>query len=114
MSWIDVIELDALVPGRGVRALVGTSPVAIFLLGGGTLHAIDDIDPGTGASVLSRGLTGSLTVDGDRVPTVASPLHKERFDLRSGRCLDRDAAVATWPVRARGGRVEVGASPLGR
>ena len=114
MTWVDVCALDSLVPGRGVRALVGTSPVAVFLLDDGTLHAIDDIDPGTGASVLSRGLTGSRTVDGDRVPTVASPLHKERFDLRSGRCLDGDATVATWPVRACGDRVEVGATPLAR
>jgi nitrite reductase (NADH) small subunit len=43
------------------------------------------------------------------IPTVASPLHKQVFDLRTGACLD-DAAVAVpvFAVREREGRVEVG------
>jgi nitrite reductase (NADH) small subunit len=55
--------------------------------------------------VLARGLVGSV----GEVPIVASPLHKQRFDLRSGRCLDDPAhAVGTWPVDVFDGRVSVG------
>jgi nitrite reductase (NADH) small subunit len=54
--------------------------------------------------VLSRGIVGSR---GD-VPTVASPLHKQVFDLRTGRCLDDDAVgVPVYAVRHRAGVVEV-------
>jgi nitrite reductase (NADH) small subunit len=42
------------------------------------------------------------------VLTVASPMHKQRFDLRTGRCLD-DAGVVvdTVPVRVESGVVQV-------
>jgi NAD(P)H-dependent nitrite reductase small subunit len=118
MSWVTVCRLDELTPGRGVRALVGGCAVAVFLHESGTLYALDDTDPVSGASVLSRGLTGSWPADAGgasedgTVPTVASPLHKQRFDLRTGRCLDADVAVRTWPVRVVRGRVAVGTAPM--
>jgi nitrite reductase (NADH) small subunit len=57
--------------------------------------------------VLSRGLIGDV----DGAPTVASPLYKQRFDLRTGRCLeDSTVDVRTWPVRVHEGRVEVAVS----
>lgn len=70
----------------------------------GTLHAIGNQDPFTGAFVLSRGIVGSR----GEIPTVASPLHKQVFDLRTGACLD-DATVAVpvYAVRVRDGLVEV-------
>lgn len=86
-EWVPVCGTDAIRPGRGVCALVAGHAVAVFLVGG-ELFAIDDLDPCSGASVLSRGLVGSTDVDGDEVVYVASPLKKQRFDLRTGRCLD--------------------------
>jgi nitrite reductase (NADH) small subunit len=56
----------------------------VFLLAEDEVLAIDNLDPCSGASVLSRGLVG----DADGVPTVASPMYKQRFDLRTGQCLD--------------------------
>jgi nitrite reductase (NADH) small subunit len=55
--------------------------------------------------VLSRGIVGCR----GGVPTVASPMFKQVFDLRTGRCLDDpDRAVAAFAVRrGAGGRVEV-------
>lgn len=104
-GWVDVCELAWLIPGRGVTARVAGCTVAVFLLDGGELCAVDDVDPFSGASVLSRGLVGE--VDGE--PTVASPVYKQRFELRSGRCLDDgDVSVQTWPVRVDGSRVVVG------
>ncbi len=59
-----------------------------------SFFAIDNVDPKSGASVLSRGLLGSL---GDRV-VVASPLYKNHFDLRTGECLE----APEHSVRAHG------------
>jgi len=104
-AWQDVCRVDALTPERGATALVAGQPVALFRLDDDEVLAIDDVDPFWGVAVLSRGLVGCL---GGR-DTVASPLHKQRFDLRTGACLDDAAvAVATWPVRINLGRVEVG------
>jgi len=103
--WEAVCQLPRLTADRGAAALVGGERVAIFLLADGGAFAIDDCDPFTGSYVLSRGLVGDV----DGVPTVASPIYKQRFDLRTGRCLD-DASVRvrTWPVRIEDGWVQVG------
>jgi nitrite reductase (NADH) small subunit len=107
MTWTDVCDVAALTPNRGVAALLGDRQVAIFLLEpGNELLAIDNLDPASGAPVLSRGVVGSA---GD-VLTVASPVYKHRFDLRTGRCLDApDLAVGTYPARLVDGRVHVAA-----
>lgn len=109
MTWFDVIEYERLPIDRGVAAMVGSRPVAIFRLADGTVHAIDHVDPFTGVGVLARGLVGSCGT----APTVASPLHKQRFDLRTGECLDGDGAVSCFPVEVRGGMVQVSSTPVG-
>ena len=109
LTWVPVCWADLLTPDRGVAVLVEGHPVAIFLLAATAstpraLHAVDHLDPATGAPVIARGLIGSL---GDR-PYVASPLHKQRYDLTTGECLDDpDLRLVTWPVRISGDRVEV-------
>ena len=85
-GWIEVCEVDRLTPGRGVAALVDGHQVAAFRLADGTLHAVDNVDPCSGAAVLSRGIIG----DAGGTTTVASPLYKQRFDLVTGACLDVD------------------------
>ena len=64
--------------------LVDDRHVAIFRLGEQQFFAIDNVDPKSQASVLSRGLIGSL---GEHI-VVASPLYKNHFDLRTGECLE--------------------------
>ena len=104
MTWVTICDFDRLEPERGVAAIIGTVQVAIFMTHAGNLHAIDNYDPYAQAQVLSRGIVGSR---GD-APTVASPMHKHVYDLRTGVCLDRpDVAVRTYPVRCREGMVEV-------
>lgn len=104
-SWQDVCGIDALTIERGAAALVAGRAVALFRMDDDEVLAVDDVDPFWGVSVLSRGLVGNF---GGR-DTVASPLHKQRFDLRTGSCIEDPAvAVATWPVRVQLGRVEVG------
>jgi nitrite reductase (NADH) small subunit len=108
-TWIPVCGLDDLTPDRGVAALVGRDQVAVFLLSPvgdapAELYAVDNHDPYSGANVIARGLVGSA---GDR-PIVASPIYKERFDLRDGTCLDGDRSLRTWAVRIVDGVVEIG------
>jgi nitrite reductase (NADH) small subunit len=103
--WTAVCPYDRLEPERGVAALVGGAQVAIFRTYDGQLFGIDHRDPISGANVMARGIVGSR---GD-APTVASPLHKQVYDLRTGRCLDvPGVALATYPVRCQDGQVEVG------
>lgn len=105
-GWRAVCRLDDLIPGRGVAALVDGALVAVFLLHGGDVLALDDLDPFSGADVLSRGIVGD--VEGE--PTVASPVYKQRFSLRTGRCIDDPTvSVRTWPTRLIDGRIEVAA-----
>lgn len=103
-GWHAVLPLGRLVPGRGVAALVAGRPVAVFLLYAGELAAIDNVDPCSGANVLSRGLVGDV----EGRPTVASPIYKQRFDLRAGDCLDDpERRVAVHRARLQRGVVEV-------
>ncbi|MEU6687337.1 nitrite reductase small subunit NirD [Streptomyces sp. NPDC046832] len=97
-DWFTVCDLSALLPGRGVAALLPDGrQAAVFRDRSGDLFAIDNRDPFTGAAVLSRGLTG--THQGR--PFVASPLLKQRFDLTSGQCLDDESVrVTAYKVRA--------------
>jgi nitrite reductase (NADH) small subunit len=103
-EWIPICPYERLEPERGVAALVGGTQVALFRTHEGELLAISNFDPYGRAHVLSRGIVGSR---GD-APTVASPLHKHVYDLRTGRCLDLpEIGVPTYPVRCRDGMVEV-------
>ncbi|MEU6380410.1 nitrite reductase small subunit NirD [Streptomyces sp. NPDC046909] len=97
-SWFTVCDLNVLLPGRGVAALLPDGrQVALFRDRAGKLYAIDNRDPFGGAAVLSRGLTG--THQGR--PFVASPLLKQRFDLETGQCLDDESVrIAAYEVRA--------------
>ena len=104
VQWVDVVALDRLIPGRGVAALVGGRQVALFLVDGGELFAVDNFDPFSGAFVMSRGIVG----DRAGAPKVASPMYKQSFDLRTGQCLDDDQVrIPTYAVRLVDGRVEV-------
>lgn len=54
--------------------------------------------------MLSRGIVG----DKDGVPKLASPIYKNTFDLRTGRCFENpNVSIATYQVRAERGHVEV-------
>jgi nitrite reductase (NADH) small subunit len=107
--WVRICTYERIQPERGVAALIEGVQVAIFRTFDGMLHAVGNQDPYTGAFVLSRGIVGTR----GEVPTVASPLHKQVFDLRTGRSFD-DAAVRipVFPVRLVDGAVEVCAEEI--
>lgn len=109
MALTFVCELEAIPLEDGVAALVDGLPVAVFRTYSGEVFAIGNIDPFSGASVLSRGIVGSR---GD-VPVVSSPMYKQAFDLRTGQCLDDDSvSVPAYDVSVVDGQVHVG-SPRG-
>ena len=104
----EVCRLKDLSTERGVAALVGGAQVALFRTFDDTVYALQQRDPFSGANVMSRGIVGSR---GD-VPTVASPMYKQVFDLRTGECLDpvgkEPRALTTYAVVVREGVVLVG------
>ncbi|MGZ8176636.1 nitrite reductase small subunit NirD [Williamsia sp. SKLECPSW1] len=114
-QWVPACRLDALVPGRGVAVLLPDGmQVALFLLSSGDLHAVGNVDPFGRAAVMSRGLVG----DRDGEPTVASPLLKQVFSLRTGLCLDGTptdpdtddtVGLGTFATRVVDGRVDIAA-----
>jgi nitrite reductase (NADH) small subunit len=96
--------VDALPLDRGTAALIDRRQVAIFRLAGGDVFAVGHRDPFSEANVMARGLVGTR---GD-VPTVASPVYKQVFDLRTGRCLDDESVgLGSWAVGVVDGIVEV-------
>ena len=105
-TWIDVCDLDELVPHSGVAALVGKRQVALFLVpyAEPSVYAIGNWDPLGHANVLSRGIVGDL--GGELV--VASPLHKQHYRLADGSCLEEDVSAGHYPVRVVDGRVQIG------
>lgn len=104
-TWTPVCRLDELVVERGAAALVHGQGVAVFRAHDDSVYVLGNHDPYSRAGVLARGIVGSR---GD-VPFVASPMHKQVFDLRTGRCLDDESVgVPTYDVRVVDGVVEVG------
>src|SRR5215207_1872271 len=104
VHWMDVCALDDLEPFWGEAALVSDHQIALVRLPGDRIFAVGNLDPIAGAHVMSRGIVGSR---GDR-PTIASPLHKEVYDLESGQRLGADGpGLGSFPVRIDDGRVEV-------
>ena len=106
-AWVRVCRVDDLLVERGAAALIGGRQIALFRTYDGRLFATDQVDPFSGAAVLSRGIVG----DRDGAPTVASPMYKQVFDLRTGACLDTQGkeplAVRTHPVAVTDGDVFV-------
>src|ERR1700758_5446300 len=96
--WTTACSYDHLIPGRGVGVLLddGTQ-AALFRLDDGSLHAVGNVDPFSGAAVLSRGIVGDR---GGRAP-VQSPTLEQALALEAGSCLDDP----TFSVRVSDGRV---------
>jgi len=111
-SWVPVCPLEDLPRERGVTGLVAGVQVALFRTIDDTVYAVQQLDPYSGANVLSRGIVGT---HGD-APTVASPMYKQVFDLRTGECIDpvgrEGVALQRYAVQVSQGVVSV-SYPLG-
>jgi nitrite reductase (NADH) small subunit len=105
--WTTACTYDRLIPCRGVGVLMADgTQVALFRLDDGSLHAVGNIDPFSGAAVMSRGLVG------DRAgrATVQTPIKKQAFALDDGTCLDDpEVSLPVYATRIVDGQVEIGA-----
>ena len=105
--WTTACTYDRLIPCRGVGVLLPDgAQAALFRLDDGSLHAVGNIDPFSGAAVMSRGLVG------DRAgrATVQTPIKKQAFALDDGTCLDDpDVSLPVYATRIVDGHVEIGA-----
>ncbi len=123
-ALVPICPLSALVPERGAAALLpdGTQ-IAVFLLDDGSVRAVQQHDPYSGANILSRGLVGTQkcgadeTADGEErlVPTLSSPMYKQTWDLDTGAVLDagggEEHPIAVFEVQVREGQVHIAAAP---
>ena len=93
----------------GIAVRYGDAQLALFHVAAlGRWFACQNHCPHTGDAVLGRGLVG----DAAGRPKVACPMHKKTFDLESGAGLsDPELAIATFPVRARDGKLYVELPP---
>jgi len=104
--WTPACAYDRLIPCRGVGVLLPDGEqAALFRLDDGCVHAVGNIDPFSGAAVMSRGIRGDR---GGR-PSVQSPIKKQAFALDDGVCLDDpDTALPVSRTRVTAdGQVEI-------
>ncbi|WP_426224945.1 nitrite reductase small subunit NirD [Pseudarthrobacter sp. DSP2-3-2b1] len=103
-GWHRVCAVEDLELAWGEAALIAGRQVALFRTGPREVFAVAHQDPATGAHVMARGILGSR---GAR-PTIASPLHKEVYDLETGECFGTAAVrLETFSTRISDGFVEV-------
>jgi nitrite reductase (NADH) small subunit len=106
-AWHPVCPLDRLEPLWAEAALVAGEQVAVVRLPSDEVVAVSHWDPYAQAPVMARGIVGSR----QGRPTLASPLHKQVYDLATGECLtDPTLRLATFAVRVRDRIVEVRAA----
>ena len=103
-GWHRVCPVAELEPAWGEAALIAGRQVALFRTASDEVYAVSQEDPATGAHVMARGILGSR---GDR-PTIASPLHKEVYDLETGECFSTPGlSIAAFSTRVVDGFVEI-------
>ncbi|MBO1266459.1 nitrite reductase small subunit NirD [Arthrobacter cavernae] len=103
-GWHRVCPVDELELAWGEAALIEGRQVALFRTALDEVYAVAQQDPATLANVMARGIIGSR---GNR-PTIASPLHKEVYDLKTGECFTNpELALATFSTRLVDGYLEV-------
>ena len=116
LRWVRVCDIDDLTVERGCAALVRGEQVALVRTITGDVFAVAHTDPFSGANVIARGIVGTR----GGVPTITSPMYKQVFDLRNGRCLDTagyqpksgTGDLAVWDVLISDGDVLVTNTPI--
>ncbi|GIU07888.1 MULTISPECIES: nitrite reductase small subunit NirD [unclassified Shewanella] len=102
MSWVALCDEASLPQHRGIAAWLAGQAIALFNLGERGIFAVDNIDPATGVSVLSRGLVCEL----DDELYVASPIHKHHYHLGTGQCLEIDElSVNCYEIKREQGKI---------
>lgn len=116
-AWLTVCSTEDIAPNTGVCALLNGEQVAIFKVKNAldssandayyayyAYYAVSNFDPVGKANVLSRGLIG----DSQQTWTIASPLYKEEYCLKTGESLADDTVrLQTYEVRAQDGLIQL-------
>lgn len=97
-SYRTICREDELRAGEGRLVEIDGKAIALFRVGS-ALHAVED------TCLHAGGPLHEGTLDGT---TVTCPWHEWRFDIATGRCeLNPTASLARYPVRVRGGMIEI-------
>lgn len=121
-DMITICPVASLSVERGAAALLpdGTQ-IGVFLLDDGSVRAIQQHDPYSRTNILSRGLVGTHEIPGEGeepariVPTIASPMYKQVWDLDTGAVIDAGGGekkpLAVFDAAVRDGDVVVATAP---
>lgn len=97
-----ICPLSELETGWGEVALVEGHQYAVFRVAGDDVFITDHKDPNSGALVIARGIVGQK----GGVPTVASPLYKEEYNLQTGECINgADFKLPVYSAEVKDGEV---------
>jgi nitrite reductase (NADH) small subunit len=104
-TWVPVMASHRLRSDVGRCVLIDGKQIAIFRVADDNeLFGLSNVDPFSGAPVISRGILGSNNGE----PKVASPMYKQSFSLRTGICFDDPSVqLTTYAVREIDGFLEV-------
>ncbi len=112
-SWRTICSTCDLVKDSGISALLESEAnsagedeqIAIFHIPNSEekIFAVSNYDPIGKANVLYRGLVGCI----DDEPVVSSPLYKQHYSLKTGRCLQEDKTIAVYDIRIENEQVQL-------
>ena len=109
-TWRTICDSSDLVKDSGICALLANEAgneeqIAIFHLPNSEdkIYAVGNYDPIGKANVLYRGIVGCIADE----PVVASPLYKQHFSLKTGRCLQEEQSISVYPIRIENEQVQV-------
>jgi len=104
VTWHPVCALADLEPEWGEAALSDGQQIALYRLWDDSVRAVSNQDPTTGSFVMARGIVGTRSGR----PTIASPLHKQVYDLESGECVSHPgSAISVFDTRITDGVIEI-------
>jgi nitrite reductase (NADH) small subunit len=98
-DFLTAARVDSIPAGTGMAVAVGDRLVAIFNLGGGRYHAIDDLCPHMGASLAAGHVEGEI---------VTCPWHAWRFRVTDGTWCDNPRIkTEAFELRVVGDEIQV-------
>ncbi|MCP4988987.1 MAG: nitrite reductase small subunit NirD [Colwellia sp.] len=106
-AWRTICQTSDLVKDSGISALFESEDeqIAIFHIPNSEekIYAVSNYDPIGKANVLYRGIVGCI---GDE-PVVSSPLYKQHFSLKTGKCLQEEQRISVYDIRIEDEEVQL-------